>query len=627
MGMRFASSAGLIFVAVTLSTLLALESPRERRAKSHWSFQRVEHGVLPTASRAWGGSAIDRFVVAKLDGEGLTPSPEASRETLIRRLSLDLAGLQPAPGDVEAFLNDTSPDAYERRVDRLLASPRFGERWARHWLDVAHYADSEGYEGDKYRAMWPYRDWVVDALNGDLPFDRFVTEQVAGDLLPAATLQQQIATAFFRNSLGEGTGGAVRMQLLVERTNTTGATFLALTLGCAQCHSHKLEPISQHEFYQLFAFFNGSQDANAEVAVDERLKKLPEFEKKKIHLVPVLKGVEKPGKTTVYVRGIFENPGDEVTPGVPGVLPDLPAASRADGRVPTRLDLAEWLVSRDNPLTSRVIVNRIWQRYFGLGFVETENDFGTNGARPSHPRLLDWLAVELMENGWSLKRLHRAILTSATYRQSSRLRPDLAERDPQNRLLARASRLRLESEIVRDVALRAGGLLSLKMGGPSVFPVQTEGVMEGRADKTPWIQSQGEEVYRRGLYVHFWRLTPHPFFKLFDVPDGAESCTRRQRNNTPLQALALLNHPWITECTQAFSRRVLEDVTATDDAARIEAAFRLCLGRTPDAEERQILQELLDGQRATAPEGDREIRSWAAVARALYNLDEFITRE
>ena len=672
-------------------------------ASEHWAFQPVRRPEAAPVSLSWGEGAIDNFVLARLEREGLAPSGEASRETLVRRLFFGVVGLPPTTLEVDAFVNNSSPAAYDQLVDRLLASPHFGERWGRHWLDGAHYADSQGYEFDTFRSIWRYRDWVVDALNKDLPYDQFVVEQLAGDLLPEATLEQRIATGFNRNSLGgsdnPGFSENLRLQGVIERTNTVGAVFLGLTLGCAQCHDHKLEPISQREYYQLFAFFNNSGDPTVAVGVpvpesyiaqgekgdkenDDGKDKDKDKPKRDYTTSPVLNELPQRRKTTIFVRGVFETPGEEVQPDVPRVLPPLrktvlkstvlkstvlkstvlkstvlkstvlkstvlkstvlksPSgltdASGAEDRPPNRLDLARWIVSGEHPLTARVVVNRIWQGYFGLGLVETENDFGTNGARPSHPELLDWLAAELIDSGWSLKHVHRLIVTSATYRQSSIHRSELAASDPRNRFLARASRVQLEAEAIRDAVLSTSGLLSLKMGGPSVFPYQIETAMEGRADQSRWTASEGDDLHRRGLYVHFWRLTPHPFLRLFNVPDAVESCTRRQRSNTPLQALALLNHPWVTECSRSLAARALSEGSMQEgpvgDAERLDWAFRVCLGRGPDGEERQILAKLLEEERSARtadvdPDATADVLAWTAVARAIYNLDEFITRE
>ncbi|MCI0460228.1 MAG: PSD1 and planctomycete cytochrome C domain-containing protein [Gemmataceae bacterium] len=711
------------------------ESAGTTTAKSdHWAFRPIRRAAVPTVSRPGSvRNAIDAFILARLEKEKLAPSPEADRATLIRRLSLDLLGLPPSPREVEQFLADTQPGAYERLVERLLASPHYGERWGRHWLDLARYADSDGYEADRPRPYaWRYRNWVIDALNRDLPFDRFAIEQLAGDLLPGATLEQKTATGFHRNTLTNREGGTdkeqFRVEAVVDRVNTTAKVFLGMTLGCAQCHDHKYDPFSQREYYQLFAFFNSDDEVDlpaalpgedasyraAKAAFDrkkadlqaavtryrqeqlpaaldqwersltpEARKKLPaavvaalaispdqrnekqtqallnhygqtdaplakltksvtahERNAPKLPVVPTL--ALGPGrKTHVLLRGDFLRPGVGVQPGTPGVLPPLAASRTAAAN---RLDLARWLVAPDNPLTSRVIVNWVWQRYFGRGLVATLEDFGTQGERPSHPELLDYLAGEFMRRGWGLKDLHRLIVTSATYRQSSRSRPGLRQRDPLNVLLARQSRQRLEAEILRDNALAASGLLHRAVGGPSVKPPQPAGISElTYAGAAKWVESKGADRYRRGLYTWFQRTSPHPMLMTFDAPDGVLSCVRRERSNTPLQALTLLNDTVFVECAQGLARRVLTEKAGTI-TGRIEYAFRLCLARRPDARALSALGELyhdlLAEARANPTEAARligparpggtdaaEVAAWVGLARTLLNLDEFVTRE
>jgi mono/diheme cytochrome c family protein len=704
----------------------------------HWSFQSVRRVEPPAVQDAgWVRNPIDAFVLARLEKEGLKPSPEADRTTLIRRLCLDLTGLPPTPEEVDAFVQDTRPDAYERLVDRLLASPHYGERQARHWLDLARYADSNGYSIDAPRSMWPYRDWVVNALNADLPFDRFVTEQLAGDLLPNPTRDQLIATGFHRNTPINEEGGInveqFRIESVVDRVNTTGSVFLGLTVGCCQCHDHKFDPLAQKEYYQLFAFLNNQDEPTLELATPEelarrnsiqaeqkslqkRLKQLDAVTPERIEawehglsdraraglpravqqilnappngrtakqndalaeyvrqldkvrhavggvasplvLAPLahahalvvrtdlekrLAGLKKsepvvsttlvlrertaPRETHILLGGDFTRPGAPVRPGTPAVLPALKSGRHqpADaGRPPNRLDLARWLVSPENPLTARVTVNRLWQRHFGLGLVETENDFGTQGTPPTHPELLDWLASEFVRQKWSMKSLHRLIVTSATYRQSSNARADLAQRDPTNKLLARMPRLRLEAEVVRDAALAAAGLMNPAVGGPSVYPPQPDGVYQVTQVKRDWKASAGPDRYRRGMYTYFFRSAPYPALTVFDAPDAVSACTRRNRSNTPLQALTLLNDQAFVECAQALARRVLRDGPG-DDAGRLRLAFRLCLARTPSERESGRLGELLEQLRA---DGEPAEAAWVSVSRALLNLDEFITRE
>jgi len=702
-----------------------VEPPRV--ASKHWSFQPIARPAPPTVKDAgWGRNPIDAFILARLEKEGVRPSPEADRVTLLRRLSLDLTGLPPTPAEVERARNDESADWYEKVVERLLASPHHGERWGRHWLDVARYADTNGYSIDGPRSIWKYRDWVIDAVNRDLPFDRFTIEQLAGDLLPNATTEQKIATGFHRNTQINQEGGIdleqFRVEGVVDRVNTTGTAFLGLTVGCCQCHDHKFDPLSQREYYRFFAFFNNADEPTLELATPDQLRlrkqikdrlavleplqkrldpkeadRLTKWEGKltpegravlsaevrhilgiavngrnptqerilrqafrdgdhAFHVVAGLAGpfglamnthllaarrknddevetlkarmpnitttmvVEErktPRETTILLGGDFTRKGAPVTPGTPAVLPALGPVEK-----PTRLDLAKWLVDGNNPLTARVVVNRAWQVYFGLGLVETENDFGTQGLPPSHPELLDWLARAFMNAGWSQKALHRLIVTSATYRQSSHARPDLKTLDPRNRLLARQSRLRLDAEVVRDVALAASGLLSARVGGPGVRPPQPAGVYSFTQIPREWTASEGPDRYRRGMYTYFQRSAPHPGLTVFDTPDGTFACTRRNRSNTPLQALTLLNDQGFYEFAQALAARTLREAPA-DDASRLGHAFRLCVGREPAANERDVLTRLLARERAALPDE----AAWTMVARVLLNLDEFITRE
>jgi len=706
-----------------------------RPATTHWAFIPARRPTPPAVrDPAWVRNDIDRFVLARLEKEGLAPAPEADRITLLRRVYLDLLGLPPSPQEVDQFLQDRQPDAYERLVDRLLASPHYGERWARHWLDLARYADSDGYEKDLGRPWaWRYRTWVIDALNRDLPFDQFTIEQLAGDLLPQATTEQKVATGFHRNTLTNREGGVdqeqFRVEAVVDRVATTGQVWLGLTLGCARCHEHKYDPISQQEFYQLFAFFNSDQEvdipaplpgevpefekkkaefdkrhAELQAAVDRyrreelpkalaaweaqlkvaELRKLPEtirvillqeperrteahkkeltdfFAKQDTKLKQLEKAVADharrqpqlthaqtlalatPRKTHVLIRGDFLRPGIEVQPGTPAVLhPFRPA----DPAKPTRLDLAKWLVDPANPLTPRVTVNWIWSKYFGRGLVATVEDFGTRGEKPSHPELLDWLATELIRRNWSLKAMHRLIVTSATYRQSSAYRPDLAARDPMNTLLARQVRLRLEAEILRDCALTASGLIQHRIGGPSVRPPQPAGIAElTYAGSAKWIESQGPDRYRRGMYTWFQRTSPYPMLMTFDMPDSNLCCVKRERSNTPLQALTLLNDVVFVECAQALAKRMVSDQPHAAAADRIRYGFRLCLAREPDEFERKTLLALFEQTLAAARQKPdlvaqlaqgcklehmppADMAAYVVVARTLLNLDEFMTRE
>ena len=884
----------------------------------HWAYVPPVRPAIPAVrDQAWVRNPVDAFILAKLEKEGLQPSPEASRETLIRRVSLDLIGIPPSPKETDEFVNDPRPDAYERLVDRLLANPHFGERWARPWLDLARYADTNGWEKDERRSIWKYRDWVIDALNRDMPFDEFTIEQLAGDLLPNATTEQKIATGFNRNTLFNEEGGVDKDEELwvnlVDRVNTTATTWLGSTLGCAQCHNHKFDPFTQKEYYQFLAFFNNSSYVDKDYGaashryvetklslpttqqeglrkklqaridlLEAKLKtqtpKLDREQKKWEQQMRLLEGAWKPlevisarsaagtrltrqadgswlaagenpatdtyvvevragdsggltalrietlpdaslpkggpGRDTygnfsltglklealaadgaarplsvaklvsdggrvkgekdkadtplwavdasrdekrvgrqlivmlggdgmggasalritmvqhsefagqgigrfrisatdtgepqksvqvpaalrpvlgitwnertekqrkelseafrkvaasldgsrvelkqrrkeldalgiastlvmadkpgtemltaaIRVRGSFLSPGETVAAGTPAALNPWPS-----GEPKNRLGLAKWLVSKDNPLTSRVAVNHIWEQYFGHGIVETGEDFGSQGERPVNPELLDWLAVEFMERGWSQKAIHRLIVTSATYRQDSRITPDLEQRDPYNRLLARGPRFRVEAEMVRDIVLSASGLLNPKIGGPSAFPYQPDGVWDMPYNDDQWKISSGEDRYRRGLYTFARRTAPYPSMTVFDAP-SREACTvRRVRTNTPLQALTTLNDPVFFEAAQALAKRVIGEagIAAAD---RATLAFRLSTGRRPAPAEVSAILSNYQSQREefernperaakVAGAANADMAAWVMVSNALLNLEETVTKE
>jgi hypothetical protein len=885
--------------------------------RPHWAFVPPKKKPLPKVrQKGWARNDVDYFVLARLEAEGLKPSPPADRHTLVRRVYLDLIGLPPTPEEAEDFVNDTDPNAYEALVGRLLHSHRYGERWARRWLDLARYADTNGYEKDRARSIWPYRDWVIAALNNDEPFNHFTLEQIAGDMIPGAADESRIATGFHRNTMLNEEGGIdpleFRFHAVADRVATTGTTWLGLTVGCAQCHTHKFDPISHKEYYQFFAFLNNADEPETEVrdpeaarkrqeiedkiaaAVEELPKRFPADDKpaeeplavrRRLHrdrklkewvrreapravrwtaLRPVeakanlpyltvlkddsvlasgdqsksdtydlrfrndMRGItairlevlpderlprrgpgrvfyegpfgdfmlsefrvtaggkpvplkaashsyskggyeaakaidgdpqtgwsidggqgkphsavfnlaapledasdlriqmlferyyaaglgrfriwvtadkgpalardlpadaeaallvpptewtleqhqslvrqfvkvapelaaaraeidklraslpsfpttlvfaerppENPRPTFLHRRGEFLQPTERVEPGLPAVL--LP---HREGPPRNRLELAEWLGSTENPLVGRVTMNRQWAAFFGRGIVPTLQDFGYQGERPSHPELLDWLAVEFMRRDWSLKRMHQMIVMSATYQQSSRVTPELLAKDPDNRLLARGPRVRLEAEQVRDSALRASGLLSNKIGGPSVFPPQPAGVTtEGTYGQLPWKVSEGPDRYRRGLYTFSKRTAPYAAFATFDAPSGEVCVARREVSNTPLQALTLLNDPVFVEAAQALGRMMIERPGATP--RRIDYLFRRCLTRPPTREEAALLAEFLEAQRRrfadprskpqdVAGPGETNVAeraAWTALARALLNLDEAITKE
>jgi mono/diheme cytochrome c family protein len=654
--------------------------------EEHWAYVRPVHHRMPVvANLERVRNPIDAFVLAALPA-GVAPAAEADRATLLRRVSLDLTGLPPTPQEVNAFLHDQGRDAYERVVDRLLASPHYGEHQARSWLDLARYGDTNGYEKDERRTIWPYRDWVIDACNRDLPFDQFTIEQLAGDLLPNATPSQKIATGFHRNTMTNTEGGTddeeFRIAAIVDRVNTTFEVWQGSTFGCAQCHNHKFDPFSQKEYYQIFAFFNSTTDRGRSL---DPILNLPTAEEKarmaalqqqvdqwtkvsrSLALVGgisgqylgeqrlaaprqelaairpastlVLQELPTPRTTQILLRGNHKNLGEKVMPGVPAKLNPLPPGAPLD-----RLTLARWLMDPANPLTSRVTMNRLWARTFGRGLVETGEDFGIQGELPSHPELLDWLATEFVEQKWSLKAMHRLLVTSATYRQSSHLTPELARRDPFNRLLARGPRFRLDAEAVRDNALAISGLLNPRMGGPSVFPTQPEGIWFNPYSGDRWTTSTNGDQYRRGLYT-FWRRTaPYANFMAFDAPSREVSCERRPRTNTPLQALAVLNDKAFVEASAALARRVLREAPA-DEQSRLIYGFILCVARTPSHQEREVLARLYrdslakyqkDAKAAQAMVANggpllsgqdaAEVAAWTVVANVLLNLDETITQ-
>ncbi len=742
----------------------------------HWAFQPLRTPPLPAVRGVeWVRNPLDRFVLARLEREGIAPAPEADRATLLRRVRLDLTGLPPAPAEVAAFLADRRPDAYERLVDRLLASPHYGERWARPWLDLAHYADTEGYLQDKVRPIaWRYRQWLIDALNRDLPFDQLTLRQLAGDLLPGATTEDRVATGFLRCTLSNREGGAdleeYRVEQVVDRTTMVGAGWLGLTVGCARCHDHKFDPFSQREFFGLYAFFDSADEVNIDAPLpgeqEAYERKVGDYRRKRQELLrpvakelaelqarwekklleadanptkdhvwarqwevlgliwgenfgegqlegcqlvrigparhswqdqdrlldyflehgslidpkkfqelklaelstklqalkgevpwptraPTMRQTPVPRTVRLHVRGDFRVQGAAVEPGTPAALPPLVIGAGGHERasntqpdapargLPNRLDLARWLVDPANPLPARVTVNRFWHEFFGRGLVRTTEDFGTRGEPPSHPELLDWLAASFRDGGWDMKAVHRLIVTSATYRQSSRFRPELAARDPGNTLLARQASLRLSADQVRDATLAVSGLLSRKIGGPSVFPQQPASVAMEAFDHQ-WETSKGEDRYRRSIYTFLQRLSPFAQGVIFDAPSLSRSCTRRERSNTPLQALMLLNDPSFVEAAQALAARLLRE-SRGGTAERIDHLFRLCLARAPTAAERERLASYLETQLALVRrdpscagklfphkvEGisTHEAAAWVGVCTVVLNLHEFITRD
>lgn len=705
----------------------------------HWAFVKPALPEVPS-SRFAAKNPIDAFIRTKLEREGLAPAPEAPKETLIRRLYLDLAGLPPTPQEVDQFLKDTGPNAYDRVVDRLLASPRFGERMVWDWLEAARYADSNGYQGDNERTMWPWRDWAIQAFNAGMPFDQFTVWQLAGDLLPEPTREQKLATGFLRNHAINGEGGRIaeenRVDYVMDMAETTATVWLGMTFNCCRCHDHKFDPITQKEYYGLFAFFNQTpvtggggdpqtpptievasrederlvRDARAKVQalaegiaktesqvlprkenkldldsaslkdlpkeVKESLAqptlkrkreqltqiakhfqvKLPDYAAKLRALekavaarddlnrraprVMVMADQDKLRDTFVLEKGLYNRPGSKVSAGVPASLPALGT------EVPrNRLALAHWLVSAENPLTARVIVNRYWQHFFGIGLVKTSEDFGVQGERPVHQPLLDWLTIDFMRHRWDLKHLCRQIVTSATYRQSSKMTAASAERDPDNRLLARGPRFRMPSWMIRDQALAGSGLLVGQVGGAPVHPYQPTGIWEDATfGRKKYQLDTGSALYRRSAYT-FWRRIVGPTM-FFDSASRAACTVKQTRTNSPLHALSTLNDVTYVEAARALAERACE-MSCAEDANRVETAFRLVLARYPSAKEQRILQDALKqlrSQFAADPSaaskllavGDSKPRSnlspeehaaLTAVCSMILNLDEAVTKE
>jgi hypothetical protein len=709
----------------------------------HWSFVRPERPAVPAIKNTQFTihNPIDNFVLARLEASGLKPSPAVDKERLIRRATLDLTGFPPTLEEVDAFLKDDSPQAYEKVVDRLLASQRFGERMAWDWLDAARYADSNGYQGDGERTMWPWRDWVVRAFNDNLPYDQFTVWQLAGDLLPNPTKEQILATGFNRNHMINGEGGRIaeenRIEYGFDQTETTATIWLGLTFTCSRCHDHKFDPITRRDYYRLFAYFNqtpvngggGSGQTppvidfaspeqeqkrkDAQAAYDALVKQVVSIETKlresgmvknkdgkyettlpqvvesalrkgpndradqnydelskhfkdkepdyvkllgevrrakqtrdaanaNVPKVMVMADMPRPRDTFMLTRGTYDKKEDKVLPGTPAVFHSQGWAGL--GFRENRLDLARWITSPDNPLTARVTVNRLWQMFFGSGLVKTTEDFGVQGALPSHPELLDWLAVEFVESKWNTKHLVRLIVTSATYMQSSRITPELLERDPDNRLLTRGPRHRLPAWMIRDQALAASGLLTPTFGGPSVKPYQPAGVWEEATfGNKRYQQDRGEALYRRSLYV-FWRRIVGPTM-FFDAANRQTCTVKATITNTPLHALATLNDVTYVEAARALAQLAMEKGGSTD-SERLTFAFRRLTARKPTQEELKILVGALEKQRqlfaadkaaavkllksGDSPRNEKldvvEHAALTVVCHTLLNLDETLTK-
>lgn len=704
----------------------------------HWSFVAPTRPALPQIkNKVWVRNPVDAFILARLEKESLQPALEADRYTLARRAAIDLTGLPPTLEMADAFVNDKSDDAYEKYVDRLLALPSYGERWAQVWLDLARYADSNGYAEDQPRTIWKFRDWVIEAINANMPFDQFTIEQIAGDLLPNPTQEQLMATGFHRNTLTNSEGGTSREEFrniaVVDRVNTTFQVWMGVTMACAQCHNHKFDPLTQEEYFQVFAIFNQSEDndqvdnrpnlmylslENAKrkaaleaesASLQNELKKLhpnldslqekweketvkdklpkniqdilaqaaakrnpkqkeeladyfrttlpelkdiqPRILKIRAELTqvqpvptPIMKDLPEAQKrnTKIHIRGDFLNQGKDVKPGVPSLFHPLP-----EGISPNRLALAKWLVDPRNPLTARITVNRYVEQIFGVGLVQTPEDYGLRSSMPHHPELLDWLAVEFQESmKWDVKKLLKMLVTSAAYRQSSKVSPAVVERDPENRRFSRGPRYRSSAEMIRDQALFVSGLLSRKMYGPSVRPPQPKtGLSAAFGPGTDWTASTGEDKYRRALYTYWRRTTPYPSMATFDAPTRTVCTVNRPRTNTPLQALVTLNDPCYVEAAQALARRLVKEGGSTPEA-RVRYGFRVCLIRPPSEQEVQRLTALYEKshqafaanqkeaqQMATEPLGPlpdgmdaAELAAWTVLGNVLLNLDEMFAK-
>ena len=637
--------------------------------EKHWAFVAPKKPALPEVKKeGWPKNEIDYFILNKQEQKGFSPNEEADKERLLRRLSLDLVGLPPTLKMMDSFLADKSPNAYEKAVDELLKNPAYGEKMAVYWLDLARYADSHGYQDDGYRTQWPWRDWVIHALNTNMPYDQFVTWQLAGDLLPnrdneALYKQQLLATGFNRNHKITEEGGVIpeeyRIGYVTDRNDLFGKAFLGMTLECAHCHDHKYDPFSQKEYYQLFAFFNNVKEVGIESVIGgpETYAKKPLMEISNDDVKNILTFINKPDtnrlivsvmsdldtmrKTHILRRGAYDAPGDEVQPNTPSfILPFNKSYPK------NRLGLAKWLVDKQNPLTARVFVNQVWQEFFGKGIVKTSGDFGMQGELPSHPELLDWLAVDFMEHGWNIKRLVKQMVTSATYRQSAVVTPEKLATDPDNIFLARAPRYRIHAEFVRDVVLSSSGLLVPKIGGPSVKPYQPAGLWEGatsgRGLLSMYVQDHGESLYRRGMYTLIKRTVPPPAMSIFDASNRDLCEVKRLKTNTPLQALVMMNDPTVLEASRVLAAKLLQEKSSTQD--KIIKAFRLIVSRKPSEKEVSILTAYYDkelkkitkpsaekllavGEYPIPPQLDKtQLAALMRIVNTIYNLEEAITK-
>ncbi len=632
--------------------------------EKHWAFVAPKKPTVPEVSKSdWPRNEIDHFILQKQEEKGLEPSEEADKERLLKRLSLDLVGLPPSLQMMDAFIADKSPKAYEKMVDKLLSQPAYGEKMAIHWLDLSRYADSHGYQDDGFRTQWPWRDWVIHAFNKNMRYNDFVTWQLAGDLLPNASKEQLLATGFNRNHKITEEGGVIpeeyRVMYVTDRNDLFGKGLLGVTLECAHCHDHKYDPFSQKEYYQMFAFFNNVNEVGIESVIGgpETYAKKPLMEISNDDVKNILNFVNKPDtnrlivsvmgeldstrKTYILNRGEYDAHGDEVQAGTPEAI--LPFNAKYPKN---RYGLSQWLFDKKNPLTARVYVNILWQEFFGKGIVKTSGDFGMQGDLPTHPALLDWLAVDFMEHGWDIKRLVKQMVTSATYRQSAVITPEKLARDPDNVFLARGSRYRIHAEFIKDMVLASSGLLNGTIGGPSVKPYQPAGLWEGatsgRGLLSVYNQDHGSSLYRRGMYTLIKRTVPPPTMGIFDASNRDLCEVKRAKTNTPLQALVMMNDPTVLEASRVLGAKLLEEKTTASE--KIKKAFRLIVCRTPSDKEVELLSAYYDSQlkkmnAATAAKmiavgeypltknvDNKSLASLMRVISTIYNLEETITK-
>ncbi len=633
--------------------------------EKHWAFVPPAKTTPPSvANTSWPKNEIDNFILDKMGQQGLAPNEQADKERVLKRVCLDITGLPPTLEMMDNFLKDNSDGAYEKMVDQLMATPQYGEKMALHWLDVARYADSYGYQDDDIRTQWPWRDWVIHAFNENMPYDKFITWQLAGDMLPNATKEQALATAFLRNHKITEEGGVIpeeyRVEYSIDKTKTYGRGIIGVTIECAQCHDHKYDPFSQKDYYSLFAFFNNSKELGLEGLVGSGPSKTPRlaitdsdrhFLMSYINtkdtarvMVSVMGELDTPRKSYVLNRGVYDQHGKEVQ------AHSLPAVMKYDTtQLPrNRLGLAAWTVNKNNPLTARVFVNQMWQEIFGRGIVKSSSDFGKQGDLPTHPELLDWLAVDFMDHGWDIKRLMKQIVMSATYRQSAKTTPDKQSKDPDNIYLSRGPRNRLQAEFIRDIVLSSSGLLNKKIGGASVKPYQPHGLWEsatsGRGTLATYIQDHGDSLYRRGMYTFIKLTVPPPSMVMFDASNRDQCEVKRSRTNTPLQALIMMNDPTVLEASRVLAQKLSAEQSSS--AEKITKAFRLIVCRKPSDKELKTLQDYYNdqlqefqqkklnadktldaGEYSTMKNSD--IMSTAALMKiitTIYNLEETITK-